>query len=99
MPKYCQERAGLPGVPLSIGKTTTSAQIPGPRWTPHRAIRTQESRNSQGQDPLGRLLHTRADPVPQLSIPKFLPEKTGLPGVVAHRLAGGQTTVRDSKTS
>ena len=33
IPKYCQERAGLPGVPLSIGKTTTSAQIPGPRGT------------------------------------------------------------------
>jgi hypothetical protein len=30
-----------------------------------------------------------ADPVPQLSIPKFLPKRTGLPGVLTHRLAGG----------
>jgi len=31
--KSCQEKAGLPGVLtyLSIGKTNTSAQIPGPR--------------------------------------------------------------------
>jgi chromosome segregation ATPase len=27
--------------------------------------------------------------VPQLSIPKFLPERTGLPGVLTHRLTGG----------
>jgi hypothetical protein len=30
----------------------------------------------------------RADPVPQLSIPKFLPERTGLQGVLIYRLAG-----------
>jgi hypothetical protein len=32
-------------------------------------------------------LYLRADPVPQLSIPKFLPERTGLPGVLTHRIA------------
>jgi hypothetical protein len=30
----------------------------------------------------------RADPVPQLSIPEFLPERTGLPGVLTQRLKG-----------
>jgi hypothetical protein len=30
-----------------------------------------------------------ADSVPQLSIPNFLPERTDLPGVLTHRLAGG----------
>jgi hypothetical protein len=41
-----------------------------------RAIRTQEPRNSWGQDSSGFCLHPRADPdpAPQLFIPKFLPE-------------------------
>jgi hypothetical protein len=34
-------------------------------------------------------LHPRVDPVPNLFILKFLPERTGLSGVLTHRLAGG----------
>lgn len=60
-----------------------------PKRNQPRAIRTQEPRNSQGQDPSGFCLHLRADPVSQLSIPKFLPEITGLPGVLTYSLAGG----------
>ena len=33
-------------------------------------------------------MHTWANPVPQLSISKFLPEKTGVSGVLIYRLAG-----------
>jgi hypothetical protein len=38
--------------------------------------------------------------VPQLSIPEFLPERTGLPGVLTHRLAGGtsHSPVRSLRT-
>ena len=53
-----------------------------------RATRTQKSRNSWEQDPSAFWLSPGADPVPQLSIPKFLPERTGLQGILAHRLAG-----------
>ena len=72
------------GTPMSTGKTTTYAQSDQPR-----ALMTWDPRNSLGQDPSGFHLHPGADPVPQLSIPKFLPERTGLPGVLTHRLAGG----------
>jgi len=49
--------------------------------------RTQEQRSSLEQDTFSFQLHPRADPVPQLTILKFLPERTGLPGVLTHRLA------------
>ena len=52
-------------------------------------LRTQEQRSSLGQDTSSFQLYPGADPVPQLSIPKFLPERTGLSGVLTHRLAGG----------
>ena len=48
----------------------------------------KEPRIIWGQDPSGYCLHSRADLVPQLSIPKFLLERTGLPGVLTYRLAG-----------
>jgi hypothetical protein len=54
-----------------------------------RAIRTQEPRKSQEQDPSGFHLHPGVEPVPYLSIPKFLPERDGLPGVLTHTLSGG----------
>ena len=57
-----------------------------------RVIQTQEPRNSRGQDPSSFCLHLGADPVPQLNIPKFLPESTGLPGVLIHRHQEGQAT-------
>jgi hypothetical protein len=52
-------------------------------------MRTQELRNRWGQDASGFCLHLRADPAPHLSIPKFLQETTGLPGVLTHRLVRG----------
>ena len=54
-----------------------------------RAIRTQRPKKSWGQDPSGFHLHSGPDPKPQQSIPKFLPERTGLPVILTHRLAGG----------
>jgi hypothetical protein len=74
--------------PVSIGKTTTSPQIPGPRGTLTKPSGHRNQRNSQGQDPSSFCLHPRAEPVPQLSILEFLPEKTGLTGVLTHRFAG-----------
>jgi hypothetical protein len=56
---------------------------------PLRIIRTWEPRNSWGQAPSGFCLLPRTDPVPQLSIPKFILERTSLPGVLTLRLAGG----------
>jgi hypothetical protein len=59
------------------------------RRDPPRAIRTWEPRNIWGQDLFGFHLHPGANSVLQLSIPKFLLETTGLPGVLTYRLAGG----------
>jgi hypothetical protein len=59
-----------------------------PQRDPPRAIRTQEPRINWGHDFSGFCLHPRADPVPQFSIPKFLPERSGLPGVLTHMLEG-----------
>jgi hypothetical protein len=56
-----------------------------PKRNPPRAIRTQELRISWGQNPSGFCLYPRT--VPQLSIPKFLAEKTSIPEVLTHRLA------------
>jgi hypothetical protein len=54
-----------------------------------RIIRTQEVRKSLGLDPSGFCLHPEANPVTQFSVLKFLPERTGFPGVLTHRLPGG----------
>ena len=62
-----------------------------PKRDPLRAIRIQEPRISRGQYPSGYCLHPRANPVPQLSIPKFLQERTGLPELLIHRLGGGKS--------
>jgi hypothetical protein len=75
-------------IPVSTGKHHLYSNS-WPKRDSSRAIRTQEPRNSQGQDPSGFCLHTRADPVPQLPIHKFLLEKTGLLGVLTNRLTGG----------
>ena len=56
---------------MSTGKTTISVQR-----DPPRAFMTQDQRSSLGQDP-GFHLHPGADPVSQLSIPKFFQERTG----------------------
>jgi hypothetical protein len=60
---------------VNTGNTTTSAQIPGLRGV----IKTQEPRNNQGQDPSSFCMHRGADSV-QLSIPKYIMERTDLPG-------------------
>jgi hypothetical protein len=70
--------------PMSTGRTTTSA----PRDLPG-ALRTPELMNSPGQDPSSFHLHPGADRLPQFSIPKFLLERIGLPGVLTHKFAGG----------
>ena len=59
-----------------------------PKRDPLRAIRTEEPNISWGQDPSGFCQHPRAGPEPQLSIPKFLLERTGLPGGLTQRLVG-----------
>jgi hypothetical protein len=74
--------------PESTSKTTTSAQIPGPRET------SPEPSGHRNQGPVrDRILPVsvwpRADPVPQLSIPKFCPERSGLSGVLTHKFVGG----------
>jgi hypothetical protein len=71
-------------MPVSTGKTTISTQR-----EPLESLRTQKRRRSMGQDPSGFFLHPRADTLPQLSISKFLLERTSLPGVPTCRLSGG----------
>ena len=87
------------GTHVKTGNTTT-VQIPGPRGTSPVSSGPKDPRNSQGQDPSGFHLHPGADPVPQLFIPKFIVERTGLPGVFTYRLARGTSrSQRDHKTS
>jgi hypothetical protein len=69
----------------NTGKTTTFLQIPGSRVTLPEPL---GKRNSWGQDPSVFCLHSRADTVPQHLIPKFLPERTDLPGGLTQTLAG-----------
>jgi hypothetical protein len=87
--KYLQESADLPRV-----DTHLRAQVRPPllfkflaQGDPHRAIRVEKPRISWGQDASVFCLHPRPEPVPELSIPKFFLERTGLPGVLTHRLA------------
>jgi hypothetical protein len=84
IPKYHQESWSPRSAdkPVSTGKTTISAQrdMPG-------TLSTQEQRSLE-LDISSFHLHPRADSVPQLSIPKFLPKRTHLPRVLTHRLAG-----------
>jgi hypothetical protein len=72
--------------PVNTGKITTSAEIPGPRGTHpessgHRNPGTGEERT------LPVSICTLE--LTLLSISKLLPERTGLPGVLTHKLAGG----------
>ena len=69
---------------VSTGNNTTSALR-----APPGAPRTQELRSSLGQDHSGFHLHPGADPVTQLSIPRYYWERAVLPGVLTHRLTGG----------
>jgi hypothetical protein len=57
-----------------------------PKRDPPRTLRTQELKRKLGQDPSSFHLHPGADPLPQISIPRFLLERTGLSGVLTHRL-------------
>ena len=90
IPKYRQKRAGLPGMLTYLG-AHVRPPVPSDFWhkrDPLRAIRTQEPRNSRGQDLSSFCLCSGTDPVIKLSIPKFLLEITGLPIVLTWRLAG-----------
>ena len=53
-----------------------------PKRYPPRTIGTKEPKNGWGQDHSCFYLCPAADPVTQLSIPKFLTERTGFPGVL-----------------
>jgi hypothetical protein len=74
--KFNLERAGLPGV-LTQVRLPILLKFLAQEGLGHR---TQKPRNIWGQDNPGFCLHPGADPVPQLSIPKFHPERACLPG-------------------
>jgi hypothetical protein len=98
IPKYHQERAGLQRVPTHLWAQLRSPFLlkilaqEGPTNS-HQNTRTKEQ---LGQDPSSFQLYPRANPVPQLFITKFFPERTDLSGVLTHRFAGGTS---HSKTS
>jgi hypothetical protein len=74
--------------PVSTGKTTTYAQIPGPRGT----TQSHQDTGNNEQQGTGYFKFPSAPqnwPCATASIPKFFLERTGLPRVVTHRLAGG----------
>jgi hypothetical protein len=77
---WCPRNADTPE---NTGKATISA----PRVLP-RDLKTQEPRNRWKQKPSSFCLSPGADPVPQLSIPKFLLRRAALPGVLTHRFTG-----------
>ena len=91
IPRSHQERAGLPRVlthlraqgrpPFLFKFLAEEGHIQN-----HQGTETEEQ---PGQNPSSFCLCPRADPVPQLSIPKFLPERTGLPRMLTDRLTGG----------
>jgi hypothetical protein len=66
-------------IPANTGKTTISDQIPGLRGT-HPEPSGHRKQGSSGDRIFWFCPNPRADPVPQLSIPKFLPEITNLLG-------------------
>jgi hypothetical protein len=81
---------------VSPGKTTNSIETPGPRGTlPKPSGHRNQGTAGEIILPVSICTHG-ADPVPQLSIAKFLPERIGLTGVLTHRLEGGTATIRDS---
>jgi hypothetical protein len=82
-------RAGLPGVPTYLAQVRPLLLFKFlAQKDPPRTIRKQEPRITWEQNPSGFCLNPRADPVPQLSISKFLLERTVLPGVVTRKLSG-----------
>jgi hypothetical protein len=78
-----QKRAGLQEVLKSLW-----AQVTPPLLLKFLA-QEGTTQNSQDTRSFKFLSAPGADPVTQISIPKFLPERTGLPEVLTHRLAGG----------
>jgi hypothetical protein len=56
---------------------------------PAQSLQDKEPRNGQEQGLPCSYLCPGADPVPQLSINKFLPERNGLSGVLKNWLIGG----------
>ena len=77
-------------IPVSIGKIITSAQIPGPRGThPEPSGHRNKGRSGDKILPVSDCTPEHRVTMPQLYISKFLLERTGLPGVLTHRLAEG----------
>ena len=102
-PKFLWERAGLPGVLTHLRAQVRpplllkySAQE-GPSWSPQDTGTEEQPETRCFQN----LSASGADLVPQLSIPKSHQERTGLPGVLTHRLTGGTShsqRQKDQKT-
>jgi hypothetical protein len=75
-------------MPVITGKTTTSAQI----LAKERPAQSHQDTGSKEQPGTGSFWFPPipvADPVAQFSVPKFLPEKIGIPGVLKCRIAQG----------
>jgi hypothetical protein len=99
--KYYQGESWSPSsdyTTVNTGKTTTTLQIPGTRGTLTEPSGHQNQASTWDRKLLV-CLYPRAHTVPELYIPKFLPERRGLSGVLTHRLGGETRKVRGNKTS
>jgi hypothetical protein len=76
--------------------TQLSTQVKPPLQLKFLAMEgnAQSCQDNWEENPSGFCLQPGADPVPQLSISKFLLEITGLIGVLTHRIAGGTSHSR-----
>jgi hypothetical protein len=89
IPRSQQEKAGLPRVLTHLRAQVRPSllfKLLDKKGHLH-GYQDMEPRNVQGKDPSGFCLCPGDDPVPWLSIHKFLPERICLPGVLTHRLA------------
>jgi hypothetical protein len=73
---------------VSTDKTTISVEI-STQEEPAQSHQETGTKEQPRKDPSGFCLHPGADPVPELSIPKILLERSGFIGVRIHRLAEG----------
>ena len=90
IPRSHKERAGFPGV-----LTHLRAQVRSPLLlkflTQEGPTQSPQDTGTEGWPRMGSFWIPsvpRADPVPQLSIPKFLSERAVLQGMLTHRLTG-----------
>ena len=89
LPQGSREGGSLPGMP-----TYLRTQVRPPllfKFLTQEGL-SQSHQDTGTKDQLGTrsfwALHPKAYPVPQLTIPKFLLERSGLPGVQTHRFTG-----------